>query len=156
MLKKVFTNLKTYEYYDARKGAKYTFDGVHFMNNGEFSEAQYKHCLGFKAEKDFNTPFDVGSDIKELTQSVKSSKASLTSVILGYDLQTSLNSYFERVASTSWAWVIIIDGTLTAYEMNEIEFREFCETWASFQRDRQNVRFKATSGKMIQWFESRL
>lgn len=155
MKKEIYTNLKSYEYVSEHSGAHYTFDGKHFMNCGEFSEAEYKYVLGFSAEKDANTPFDAGSDVEELHRSVKSSKASLTAMVLGCDMKTSLDCYFERVASTSWAWVICMDGTLTAYVMDEAEFRAFTEEWASFTNERK-IRYKATSGKMIKWFEERV
>ena len=154
MKKIISTNLKAYTFDNERRGAKYSFDGEHFNNNGEFSEAQLKHVLGFEAVKDANTAFDEGSDIEELQMSVKSSKASLTSEILGKDLETSLNTYFERTASNQWSWVIIMDGTLTAYVMDANEFREFTQIWANYS-ERKVIRYKATSGKMIKWFEER-
>lgn len=155
MTKEVYANLKPYAFDPTRKGAKYTFDNVHWMNSGEFIEAQYKHVLGLKAEKDANTAFDAGSDIEELNRSVKSSKATLCNEILGRDLQTSLDCYFERVASTSWAWGILLDNTLTVYVMNPDEFREFTELWASYNTEKK-IRYKATSGKMISWLEERV
>ena len=113
MIKQIFTNLKKYTFDPMHKGSHYTFDYMHYMNTGEWCEAQYKHVLGLKAVKDANTPFDAGSDIECLHRSVKSGKATLTSEILGKDMNTSLACYFERVASTSWAWVIPMDDTLT-------------------------------------------
>lgn len=154
MKKELYTNLKSYTYNNEHKGAHYTFDSIHYMNAGEWCEAQYKYVLGLDAVKDANTPFDAGSDIETLHRSVKSSKATLTSEILGKDMSTSLNCYFERVASTSWAWVIPMDGTLTVYVMNANEFKEFTELWASYTNEGR-IRYKATSGKMIKWFEEK-
>lgn len=156
MKKEIYANLKKFTFDASRKGAKYSFDEIHWMNNGELCEAQHKHCLGLIGKKDANTPFDVGSDIEELGMSIKSSKATLTSIVLGNDFQSSIDCYFERVASTSWAWDILIDGTLTVYIMNEPEFKEFMIEWANFQQDRKTIRFKATSGKMIAWLEERV
>lgn len=155
MKKAIFTNLKSFDYVSEHKGAHYTFDGVHFMNTGEMSEAQLKFCFGFEAEKDANTAFDCGSDIEQYNMSVKSGKATLTSEILGKDMETSLNCYFERTASSVWAWVIMVDGTLTTYIMNKAEFENFTKTWANFQKD-GHIRYKATSGKMIEWLEGNL
>lgn len=155
MEKQVFTNLKSYTFNSERKGAKYTFDGEHYLNNGEFIECQYKHCLGYDCKKDGNTPFDMGSDIEQLERSIKSSKAELTSVVLGKDLETSLDCYFERTASMSWAWVVIIDGALIAYVMDSKEYREFIEKWAGYRECSHTVRFKITSGKMLKWLEER-
>lgn len=156
MKKEIYTNLKAYTFDADRKGAKYTFNNIHWMNNGDFSEAQYKHVLGFEAEKDGNTPFDVGSDIEPLHRSVKSSKATLANMVLGNDKDSVLDCYFARTASTSFAWVVVGDECLTAYVMNDEEFRIFCQLWASYDESRKVVRFKATSGKMIAWFEEKL
>lgn len=155
MIKEIYIGLKKYTYETERKGAHYTFDGIKYMNAGEFSEAQYKYKRGFDAVKDGNTAFDAGSDIEPLHRSVKSSKATLTNEILGTDMQSSLDCYFERVASTSWAWVVIMDDTLTAYVMDANEFREFTKLWASYTNEGR-IRYKATSGKMIKWFEERV
>lgn len=157
MKKSIYTNLLPYYFDPDHRGAHYTFDnGTTHCNSGEFGEIQYKHCRGYEAKKSANTPFDAGSDIEEISASIKSSKATLTSESLGCDLQTSLDCYFERVASTCWIWVVLMDGTLTAYEMNADEFREFCEKWSNYQADRRNVRFKATSVKMLAWLEERV
>ena len=155
MKKEIYVGLKKYTYDPDHARAHYTFDCIKYMNAGEFSEAQYKYKKGFEAVKDGNTAFDAGSDIEELHCSVKSSKATLTNEILGTDMQSSLDCYFERVASTSWAWVVIVDDTLTAYIMDANEFREFTELWASYNNEGR-IRYKVTSGKMIKWFEERV
>lgn len=155
MKKEIYTGLKKYTFDNEHKGAHYTFDGVKYMNTGEWCEAQYKYVLGLEAAKDANTAFDAGSDIETLHRSVKSSKATLTSEVLGRDMNTSLACYFERVASTSWAWVVPMDETLTVYVMDANEFKEFTELWASYTNEGR-IRYKATSGKMIKWFEERV
>ena len=113
------------------------------MNAGEWCEAQYKYVLGLEAVKDANTAFDAGSDIETLHRSVKSSKATLTSEVLGRDMDTS------------WAWIVPMDGTLTAYVMDANEFEQFTREWASYTNEGR-IRYKATSGKMIKWFEERV
>lgn len=155
MKKEIYIDLKSYTYDSGHKGAHYTFNSVHYMNTGEWCEAQYKYVLGFEAVKDANTAFDAGSDIEPLHRSVKSGKATLTSEVLGKDMDTSLNCYFARVASTSWAWIVPMDGILMVYIMDANEFREFTELWASYTNEGR-IRYKATSGKMIQWFEERV
>lgn len=155
MVKEVYIGLKRYVYDPDHKGAHYTFDGVKYMNAGEWCEAQYKHVLGLEGVKDANTAFDAGSDIETLHRSVKSSKATLTSEVLGRDMDTSLACYFERVASTSWAWVVPMDETLTVYVMDADEFKAFTELWASYTNEGK-IRYKATSGKMINWLEERV
>lgn len=155
MQKEIFIGLKKYTFDNEHKGAHYTFDGEKYMNAGEWCEAQYKYVLGFEATKDANTAFDAGSDIEQLHRSVKSSKATLTSEVLGRDMETSLACYFERVASTSWAWIVPMDETLTVYVMNADEFKQFTTEWASYNKEGR-IRYKATSGKMIKWFEERV
>ena len=157
MKKAIFKIDFNYTFDASRKGAKHSLDGEHWFNGGNFIELSIRNGFGYGLYYDTAcTAFDAGSDIEELHMSVKSSKASLSSEILGKDLESSLDCYFERTASTSWAWGIVIEDTAQAYIMDAKEFRSFCETWASYQQDRKTVRFKATSGKMIQWLEERL
>ena len=156
MVKNVFANKVAYTFDGTRKGAKYSMDGIHWMNNGEFAEVVDKAVKGFPAGKDANTAFDMGSDIPETSTSVKSSKATLTCKVLGNDLQETLDRYFERVHSTNWDWVSLMDESVVIYNMNAGEFREFTETWASFDKETKRIRYKATSSKMVKWFEERL
>ena len=156
MNKFVSTSLPSFRFDAERKGAKYSLDnGEHWLNGGEFAEAVFKFALGYEPRKDGNTAFDAGSDIEELSMSVKSSKATLTTEVLGKDMDTSLRTYFERTASTSWAWVIVTDETVTAYIMNAEEFEEFTREWASYSTEGR-IRYKVTSGKMVKWFEERV
>lgn len=156
MKKATYTlNKVQYQYDEERKGAKWSFNGTNWMNGGEFKEAAYKACLGYEATKDANTRFDEGSDIEQTHESVKSSKATLTSVKLGKNFEEVVKAYFEKVASKKFTWVVIIENELTAYTMNKAEFEEFIREWARFDKGRKVVRFKATSGKMVRWLEKR-
>lgn len=137
-----------------RSGAKYTLDGVHYMNSGEFAEVVTKSVLGFDAHKDANTAYDKGSDIEELNASVKSSKASLTSMVLADTFEESMNVYFATTHSSLFIYTVVMDGMATLYMMNAIEFKEFMTIWAKLN-ERGVIRFKATSGKMIAWLEER-
>lgn len=157
MKKTIFIINFSYHFEADRKGAKYSLDGEHWFNGGNFAELCVRNGFGFGLHYDTDCiPFDAGSDIEELHMSVKSSKATLTSECLGHDLETSLNTYFDRVASTSWCWAVVIENTVQCYIMNANEFREFTENWGSYNKDRGNIRYKATSGKMITWLEERL
>ena len=143
--------------YDAtRRGAKYSFNGRNWLNQGEFAEALLSyHLLGTLA-KDANTSFDKGSDIElgETGISVKSSKATLTSVKLGgLTMEDKLADYFSRTASNLWAWVVVLDDSFTTYYMDKETFTEFTMTFASLQND--VIRYKTSSGKMLQWLEER-
>ena len=127
------------------KGAPYTLDGEHYMNGGEFAEVADKMVKGFGSKKDANTPFDKGSDIEETDTSVKSSKATLTSAQIGYDFE-----------SINWDYVVIVDDTVIIYNMNASEFESFLDNWATYCKDRNVIRMKATSGKMLRWFDERV
>lgn len=137
----------------AHKGAPYTMDGEHYMNGGEFAEIADKMVKGLGSKKDANTPFDKGSDIEETATSVKSSKATLTSAQIGYDFESIKRCYFARVHSTNWDYVVILDDTVIVYNMNAAEFESFLDNWASYYKDRNVIRMKATSGKMLQWLD---
>lgn len=88
--------------------------------------------------------------------SVKSSKATLCSEKLGDSMEQVLRQYFKRTASLCWCWTVIIDEAVICYIMNAIEFREFTRVWASYEPTRGVIRYKATSGKMIEWLEGRI
>lgn len=142
-----------YTFDSARKGAKYTLDGTHYMNGGEFAEVTTKAVLGFEAHKDANTAFDEGSDIPEINASVKSSKASLTNMRLADTFDESVKVYFDRTHSTCFIYTVIIDETATLYMMNADEFRAFMYKFSALN-ERGVIRFKATSGKMVAFLES--
>lgn len=156
MKKSVFTMNFHFEYDPAHRGAPYSLDGEHYMNAGEFAEVADKLCKGFGSSKDANTPFDKGSDIAETMTSVKSSKATLTGAQIGYDFESIKRCYFARVHSTNWDYVVIMDDTLTVYNMDAAEFEDFMDNWATYSKDRNVIRFKATSGKMLNWLDERV
>lgn len=156
MKKSVFTMNFHFEYDPAHRGAPYSLDGEHYMNAGEFAEVADKLCKGLGSSKDANTPFDKGSDIAETMTSVKSSKATLTGAQIGYDFESIKRCYFARVHSTNWDYVVIMDDTLTVYNMDAVEFESFMDNWATYCKDRNVIRFKATSGKMLNWLDERV
>ena len=140
----------------AHKGAPYTLDGEHYMNCGEFAEVADKMDKGYGSKKDANTPCDKGSDIEETNTSVKSSKATLTSAQIGYDFDSIKRCYFARVHSTNWDYVMILDDTVIIYNMDAAEFESFLDNWSTYCKDRNVIRIKATSGKMLRWFDERV
>ena len=147
-------NIK-YTYDPAHKGAPYTIDGEHYMNGGDITEIGTKSALGFECKKDGNTPYDKGSDIEEISASVKSSKATVVNMILGDTMETSMDVFFANVHSTQFIYSILIENMVTMYFMNPAEFREFLTEWAKLN-ERGYMRLKATSGKMIKWLEERV
>lgn len=136
-----------------RKGAKYTLDGVHYMNGGEFAEVATKDVLGYAGGKDANTPYDKGSDIPEISASVKSSKATLVNMKLADTFEESIRVYFQNTHSTVFIYTVVIEDNATIYMMNATEFEQFINRFASLN-ERGYIRFKATSGKTIAFLES--
>lgn len=144
-----------YTFDPTHKGANYTFDGEHWTNGGEFAEVVTKAALGYEAKKDANTRYDVASDIEELNASVKSSRFTLVNFSLADTFEESINRYFETVHSTLWIYTVIIEDTAMLYYMNRKEFKDFLYTFSSLN-ERNVIRCKATSGKMIKWFEEKI
>ena len=144
-----------YTFDPAHKGANYTFDGEHWTNGGEFAEVITKSVLGFKAKKDANTRYDVASDIEEINASVKSSRFTLVNFSLADTFEESIERYFETVHSTQWIYTVVIEDMVTLYYMNRKEFSDFLFAFTTLN-ERNVVRCKATSGKMLKWFEERI
>lgn len=155
-MKKITAEIKINFTFDTtHKGANYTFDGQHWVNGGEFAEVITKSVLGFEAKKDACTRYDVASDIEEINASVKSSRFTLVNMKLADTFEETVNKYFETVHSTMWIYTVVIENTAMLYMMNKDEFKEFLYTFTALN-ERKVVRCKATSGKMIAWFESKL
>jgi len=148
-----------YAYNADRNGSHYTLDGGKtYKNNGEFLESVAKHYRGLDYMVNPSTSYDNGSDIPELNASVKSSGATLAS-ITGETVEDILKTYFERVHSTLWIYMVRIDDTATEYHMNRAEFERFLRTWYKVDKDRNGqlkVRFKKTGPSMVRWLESYL
>lgn len=156
MLKSVIKNSLHYTFNPAHKGAPYTIDGVHYMNAGEFKQIARVYSLFGRIEKPDSVPYNLGSDIPELHESVKSSKATLTSVILGESLDEIITNYVATTASSSHSYVMLIDDEIVTYIMNLDEFVEFTREFGSYEASRKVIRYKADSGKMVRWFEARV
>lgn len=153
MKKATYTINLNYTYEAERKGAKYTLDGTHYMNGGEFAEVVTKSVLGYEAHKDACTAFDQDSDIPEIKASVKSSKASLTNMVLADTFEDSIRAYFQRTHSTCFIYTVIIDDEATLYMMNATEFELFIRKYSALN-ERGVIRFKATSSKMVAFLEA--
>lgn len=155
MKKEVYTVSLAYTFDPAHKGANYSLDGQHWINGGEFAEVITKAVLGFEATKDPNSRYDLASDIEELQVSVKSSRFTLVNKVLGDSFEESLNRYFETVHSNLWIYTVVVDDSAILYYMDKEEFKSFVEAFCFFN-ERKAIRCKATSGKMIKWFEERV
>lgn len=143
-----------FEYNPAHKGAPYTMNGKNWLNHGEIIEAMIKAVHGFKPVKDGNTRFDIDSDIPALGASIKSGKATLTSVYLADTFEKTLQEYFNRTASSVWIFGILMDEKIICYTMNRKEFERFTREYAYFTKE-STIRYKQVSSKMIKWMDER-
>ena len=124
MIKKTYTNTLGFQFDPTRKNAKYTIDGVKWMNHGEFCEVLAKHCLGYEAKKDGNTAFNAGADIPELNASVKSIRCGLTDMKLGNDPEIWWERFWKMADETQIAiWVCEHDEEVDLWFMSHEEFK---------------------------------
>lgn len=106
-----------------------------------------------------NTPFNEGSDIEPLKMSVKSARFTLASTLHGDTKEEKITDYFERTASTSWAYVAR-NGNI--YIMNKTEFTELLNQFCSLQRastkngGQMTVRMRTETKKMREWLEGQV
>lgn len=161
MKKSVFNSSVSVHFNPEHKGAPYTVDGVHWFNNGNRMEAVVNEWAGYGFGFDTDhVPFDMGSDIEELSASVKSSGASLA-CLYGSDKAEIIREYFARVHSTMWIYVVEVDSEFWLYQMNAEEFRAMLEEFSGLTREsgkeiRYKLRLKKTSSKMVKWLEERV
>lgn len=153
-MKKITANIKIqYRFDSTRKRARYTLnDGKTWLNNGEFAEAVTKSVLGFKPTKNANTAYNKTSDIPDMEASIKSSRFTLVNAKLSESLENSIERYFETTCSKVWIYTVITNNTATLYFMSQTEFKEFLQGFTKLN-ERGFVRGRATSKKMIKWFE---
>lgn len=146
----------SYTYDPNRKGAHYTINGTKYMNHGQLVQIALVASLYGRIDRPDRIAYNVDSDIPELHESVKSSKATLVNTFLGNDFETVLNVFFENVASNQFSWCVLLDDEIVRYVMNKNEFRKFTEKFASFDNSRKVIRYRTTSTEMIRYLESGL
>lgn len=160
-MKKIVSAVLAHDFRPEHRGAPYFFNNC-YMNSGEFIEYCVKAAYGFKPCKDSNTAYNNGADIAELGISVKSSKATLTSIELGKTKTEIINRYFETAIANAWAYGTIQDDALIIYIMDKAEFAMFLDNFSTVQKSSSKngqkniVRLKATSLKMLEWLEGQL
>lgn len=129
-----------------------------YKNNGQHAQYIADYTLTGQIRKADNIHWTCDSDIPELRMSVKSARATLASDLIGDTKASKVDDYFNRTASTSWAYVTKDEKI---YIMDGIEFREFIMTFATMERDstknggRMKVRFPHESHKVIEWLGSK-
>ncbi len=132
----------------ARHGAPYTMDNIHYFNHGELTEFIVKACLGYDAIKESNGRYDEIDDIADIHASVKSNRATLTSVQLGTSFDEIVNAYFKTAPTKTWIYAILDDDVCTMYIMNQSEFKAFLYRFGYYCKYRNVVRLKTDSKKM--------
>ena len=125
-----------------------------YKNNGAHAQQVVDYTLTGSIRPHDNVKWDEGSDIPELNMSVKSDRFTLASDLIGETLEAKVNDYFERTASTSWAYASN-DGQI--YIMNRNEFYAFLMLFCSLQKDstknggRMKVRFGHETARVKMW-----
>ena len=157
MIKKTYPITIAYQFDPTRKNAKYTIDGVHYMNHGDFCEILAKDALGYEAKKDANTAFNMGADIPELNASVKSIRCGLTDMKLGNDPKIWWNRFWAMADPTQIAiWVCEHDGEVDLWFMSHEEFKEFCKEFAKWDGYCNKYRISTCANKTNAWLEKKI
>lgn len=102
-----------------------------YTNNGQHAQQVVDFTLTGNIRKADNHKWDADSDIPELNMSVKSDRFTLAYRLEGETKAEKINDYFNRVCSTSWAY-ISNEGLI--YIMNRVEFYEFLMAFTSLQK----------------------
>ena len=154
MKKAIYSINVPYMYDKAHKGAPYFIPALgKWCNLGEFSELQLAFALTGEVRGKGNTAYDVGSDIPEYGLSVKCGRASLANNLGDGSKEERLDAFFHNVASTSFAYCIMVNDEMVVYTMNKREFRGFCDIWA-YATGKKLRLYK--NAKMHVWCEERV
>lgn len=154
-MKKVIHSIGVpYLYNKAHKGAPYYIPALgKWCNLGEFSELQLAYALTGEIRDKGITAYNEGSDIPEYSLSVKCGRASLANDLGDGSKEERLETFFQNVASTSFAYCVMIDDEMLVYTMDKSEFRGFCEAW-TYATGKKLRLYKNT--KMHAWCEDRV
>lgn len=159
MMKTTYMNEMPYTVNPEKSGAKYCIGEGKWCNFGELLESIAKHHRGLDYIVNPTTKWHEGSDIESEHASVKSGKASLA-CLYGEDMLAILDEYFDKVASTKWIYMVMVDEQITEYHMDAREFRAFCLQFgrvvAESHTHKMKVRLLPTSAKTIKWLEDRV
>lgn len=154
MKKAIYSIGVPYMYDKAHKGAPYYIPALDkWCNLGEFAELQLAHALTGEIRGRGNTAYNEGSDIPEHSLSVKCGRASLANNLEGTTKEECIETFFNNVVSTSFAYCILMNEDLIVYTMDKREFRAFCEAWA-YATGKKLRLYKNT--KMHGWCEDRV
>lgn len=156
-----YTNTLPYSYDANHPRSHYLINGQKaYKNRGELCESIAKHHRGIYTDINPNTSWDTGSDIENEFASVKSSEGGLGRNIPGNTAMEKIENYFLHTHSKTFIWVDLDEKTqqVVEYQMTKVEFRQFVENFTRIHNMSNHkelcIRFRPTSKKMIQWFES--
>ena len=130
-----------------------------YKNNGQHSQQTVDFTLTGQLRKADNHKWNIESDIPELNMSVKADRFTLASDLMGETLSQKISDYFNRTASTSWAY-ITNEGQI--YIMNRIEFHMFLMLFCTLERDstknggKIKVRFAHETNKVREWLRGQV
>lgn len=154
MKKAIYSIDVPYMYDKAHKGAPYFIPALgKWCNLGEFAELQLACALTGEIRDKGNTAYDRGLDIPEYGLSVKCGRASLANNLGDGSKEERLDAFFRSVASTSFAYCVMVNDEMVVYTMDKREFRGFCETWA-YTTGKKLRLYKNT--RMHAWCEDRV
>lgn len=157
MKKMTFANNLTYTFDATRKNAKYTLDGVRYMNHGEYAECLAKSVLGYDVCKDANTRFDKGEDIPELNASVKTWKCGLTDMKLADNREEFLEKFWAMSGEkTTYIWVYDYADMVDLWFMNASEFKVFVEKFGNWDEHCKKIRISTCNNKINTWLETQI
>jgi thiol-disulfide isomerase/thioredoxin len=124
------------------------------MENIDFEVSELLKKCGFN--RPVNSYFDYDNEQPmEVTSSVKKDWNKDPYLYSRPTLEEIMKEYFERVHSTNWDYVTVVDEEVIVYNMNAEEFKEFVEEFGRVN-SRKVVRLIKESGRMIRWFEERI
>lgn len=146
--------LNTVKYLEARKGAHFTEDMIHFFNTGDLVEKGCKYALHFNPVKSANAAYDVEADIPELGWDVKSANAGLSDKLRSRGKAAQIDEYFNNAVATHTVWAIIEGDYITMYVMTEDLFRKFVETFGTERQDGK-VRLPGNTAKVLRWLKDK-
>lgn len=154
MKKAIYSIGVPYLYDKAHKGAPYYIPALDKWSNlGEFAELQLAYALTGEIRGKDNVAYNEGSDIPEHNLSVKCGRASLANDLGDGSKEERLETFFRNVASTAFAYCVLVNDELVTYTMDRHEFREFCGAW-TYATGKKLRLYKNT--KMHGWCEDRV
>lgn len=119
-------------------------------------EDDFRYAVtGIATHKHDNIPFQRGADV--LDYSIKTSHASLPSILNGDTIEDKLADMFQRDAASRYVY---ISNDNVAYVMNKVEFQNFVLAFGRLERDSHKnggglkVRLLRESTRMLAWLNN--